>query len=277
MTQSLMLNALVVDDEPPAQRRLTDLLGARDDIKQVDVCDNGRDAINAIRSNQPDVVFLDVQMPDCTGIEVVNEVGAENMPIVIFVTAYDQHALKAFELAALDYLLKPFEDERFHEALDRAARQVEMRSADQLEHQLERLLDVARPDLTENENEYLQRIPVRTRNEVRIVTVDDIMYCAADGPYVRLHLHNEDTYLIRERMKVLEEQKPDMITLDLEMPEEWGPRFFRKISKKGYTTPVIVISGLSGRKHSIPKAEGFVAKPFDADEVLEKVRQVLRR
>lgn len=206
MTQSLTLNALVVDDEPPAQRRLTDLLDTRDDVGRVDVCDNGRDAIEAIRSERPDVVFLDVQMPDCTGIEVVNEVGIENMPIVIFVTAYDQHALKAFELAALDYLLKPFEDERFHEALDRAAQQVKMRSADQLEHQLERLLDVARPDLTESEDEYLQRIPVRTRNEVRIVTVSDIMYCAADGPYVRLHLHNEDTYLIRERMKVLEEQ-----------------------------------------------------------------------
>ena len=81
----------------------------------------------------------------------------------------------------------------------------------------------------------------------------------------------------KQAMDVFLAQKPDLITLDLEMPEEWGPRFFRKISKKGYTTPVIVISGLSGRKHSIPKAEGFFAKPFDADEVLEKVRQVLNR
>lgn len=206
MTQSLTLNVLVVDDEPPAQRRLTDLLDIRNDVAHVDVCDNGHAAIETIRSERPDVVFLDVQMPDCTGIEVVNEVGVERMPIVIFVTAYDQHALKAFELAALDYLLKPFEDERFHEALDRAASQVKMRSADQLEHQLERLLDVARPDLADTSSEYLQRIPVRTRNEVRIVAVEDITYCAADGPYVRLHLRNEDTYLIRERMKVLEDQ-----------------------------------------------------------------------
>ena len=206
MTQSLTLNVLVVDDEPPAQRRLVHLLNDRDDVTLVDVCDNGRAAVEAIRDERPDVVFLDVQMPDCTGIEVVNQVGIERMPITIFVTAYDQHALKAFELAALDYLLKPFEDERFHEALDRAADQVKMRSADQLEHQLERLLSVARPDLTDTDDEYLRRIPVRTRNEVRIVTVDDIMYCAADGPYVRLHLRNEDTYLIRERMKVLEEQ-----------------------------------------------------------------------
>ena len=206
MTQSPTLNVLVVDDEPPAQRRLTDLLDGRDDVSQVDVCDNGRDAVDTIRTTDLDVVFLDVQMPDCTGIEVVNKVGAEHMPIVIFVTAYDQHALKAFELAALDYLLKPFEDERFHEALDRAAHQVEMRSADQLEHQLERLLDVSRADASEDDSTYLKRIPVRTRNEVRIVAVDDIMYCEADGPYVRLHLHSKDTYLIRERMKVLEER-----------------------------------------------------------------------
>ena len=206
MTNSLQLDVLVVDDEPPAQRRLTDLLDARNDVGDVQVCDNGRAAIEAIRTHNPDVVFLDVQMPDCTGIEVVDAIGIDNMPVTIFVTAYDQHALKAFELAALDYLLKPFEDERFHEALDRATDQVQMRSTDQLEHQLERLLSAARPDLTSDRDAYLQRIPVRTRNEVRIVTVSNITFFAADGPYVRLHLRNGDTYLIRERMKVLEEQ-----------------------------------------------------------------------
>jgi DNA-binding response OmpR family regulator len=79
----------------------------------------------------------------------------------------------------------------------------------------------------------------------------------------------------KQAMDVFLAQKPDLITLDLEMPEEWGPRFFRKISKKGYTTPVIVISGLSGRNHSIPKAEGFFAKPFDANAVVEKVKEIL--
>ena len=206
MTNSPMLDVLVVDDEPPAQRRLTDLLDARDDANVVAVCSNGRAAIEAIRANQPDLVFLDVQMPDCTGIEVIKEIGAEHMPVVIFVTAYDQHALKAFELAALDYLLKPFEDERFHDAFDRAAEHVKMRSAGQIEHQLERLLDTVRPDLKGDANDFLRRIPVRTRNEVRIVSVEDITHFSADGPYVRLHLRNEDTYLIRERMKVLEDQ-----------------------------------------------------------------------
>ncbi len=201
-----MLDVLVVDDEPPAQRRLTDLLNDRDDANVVQVCSNGRSAIEAIRSHTPDLVFLDVQMPDCTGIEVVNEIGAEHMPVVIFVTAYDQHALKAFELAALDYLLKPFEDERFHNAFDRAAEHVKMRSAEQLEHQLERLLSTVRPDLKGDDNDFLRRIPVRTRNEVRIVSVSEVTHFSADGPYVRIHLRNEDTYLIRERMKVLEDQ-----------------------------------------------------------------------
>ncbi|MCF8091952.1 MAG: response regulator [Desulfotignum sp.] len=79
----------------------------------------------------------------------------------------------------------------------------------------------------------------------------------------------------KQAMDLFLDQKPDLITLDLEMPEEWGPRFFRKISKKGFKTPVIVISGLSGRKHSIPKAHGFFAKPFDADEVVGKVKEIL--
>ncbi len=215
----MSLRILIVDDEQPARQRLQELVAATDDVKTVGSVASGRAAVESIESNPPDVVLLDIQMPGLSGLEVVQEVGPQHMPVTIFVTAYDQHALRAFDVAAIDYLLKPFEDERFEEAMERARRQVRLKTVDQLREKLLDLLDevdatsdasaepdeAALPDRsTKEDGGYLQRIPVRKAKEVRVVPVDSIAYFNAEGPYVELHTADGSRHLIRERMKTLE-------------------------------------------------------------------------
>lgn len=188
MSDRLPVRALIVDDEPLARQRLEDLLSRQDHVEIVGRIDNGIEAVRAIRDSRPDLVFLDVQMPGMSGLEVVSKVGPENMPATIFTTAFHQHALKAFDLAALDYLVKPFDDERFEQAFRRARRMIELAKAP-----------------SQASPRYLERIAVETRGQVRVVAVEKIDYITASGPYAELHA-GERTYAIRERMQTLEEQ-----------------------------------------------------------------------
>jgi len=208
MAEPTDLRVLVVDDEPLARQRLLDLLDEEDHIEVIGTAGNGRDAVEAIRSQQPDLVFLDVQMPGLTGLDVVQEIGPEAMPVTVFVTAFDQHALQAFELAALDYLLKPFEDERFRAALARARDTVRLRQVDALQSRLRALLDpeaAESPPPPAKPTDYLERIAVEMRGQIRIVPVDRIDYIAADGSYAEVHA-GDDTFVIREQMQTLEDR-----------------------------------------------------------------------
>lgn len=200
-----LLRVLIVDDEPLARQRLLDLL-EQERAEIVGTAANGREAVEAIRTKQPELVFLDVQMPGLTGLDVVREIGPEAMPVTVFVTAFDQHALAAFEAQALDYLLKPFEDERFYGAFARAADAVRLRQVDALQDRLRALLSgtptaepVAGPPT------YLERIAVEMRGQLRVVPVERIDYVAADGPYAELHA-GSDTFVVRERMQTLEDR-----------------------------------------------------------------------
>jgi two-component system LytT family response regulator len=203
------IRVLIVDDEPLARQRLTDLLRGMP-VQVVGTADSGDAAITAIRELEPELVFLDVQMPGRTGLEVVSEIGAQRMPPTIFVTAYDQFALKAFEVAALDYLVKPFDDERFEQAFERARHLIELRDFGRLSAQLIELLRHAGPDAPRSHTEagaqpWLERIAVEMRGQVRVVPVADIDYVTASGQYAELHA-GDKTYLIRERMQTLEER-----------------------------------------------------------------------
>jgi two-component system LytT family response regulator len=203
------IRVLIVDDEPLARQRLADLLRTLP-VQIAGIADNGEAAIVAIRDLAPDLVFLDVQMPGRTGLEVVREIGPEQMPPTIFVTAYDQFALKAFEVAALDYLVKPFDDERFEQAFERARRLIELRDFGRLSAQLIELLKQAGSDATQSPpppggHGHLERIAVEMRGQVRVVPVADIDYVTASGQYAELHV-GDRTYLIRERMQTLEER-----------------------------------------------------------------------
>lgn len=195
----MKLRVLVVDDEQPARRRLTDLIARRPDLELAGACADGREAIEAILTGAPELVLLDVQMPELTGLDVVRTIGAERMPPVIFVTAHDRYALRAFELAAVDYLLKPFDDARFDQAASRAHELIRLRTTDELRTQLLHLL--AATDGAPAR--FLERLAVRERKEIRIVAVADIDYIAASGPYAEIHVAGE-ALLHRERMQSLE-------------------------------------------------------------------------
>ena len=198
------LRVLVVDDEPLARQRLLDLLAQEPGV-EAETAASGREAVARIRADAPDLLFLDVQMPGLTGLDVVREVGPEAMPVTIFVTAFDQHALAAFELAALDYLLKPFEDERFRAALARARDTVRLRQVDALQHRLLTLLHGEAAPPPPPPAAYLERIAVEMRGQIRVVPVEAVDYVTADGPYAEVHTA-ADTFVIRERMQTLEDR-----------------------------------------------------------------------
>jgi two-component system LytT family response regulator len=204
------LRVLIVDDEPLARERLVDLLQREEEVEIVATAHNGDAAIEAIRDWRPDLLFLDVQMPGKTGLDVVREIGAE-MPATIFVTAYDQYALKAFELAAVDYLVKPFDDERFEQAFRRARRMIELEEVGRLRSQLLAVLQgsgapaAAAAGGDGRRSEYLERIAVETKGQVRVVPVKQIDYIVASGPYAELYV-GDKRFIIRERMQTLEER-----------------------------------------------------------------------
>jgi two-component system LytT family response regulator len=200
------LRVVIADDEPLARQRIEDMLAHEPGIEIVATAEDGDSAIEAIQTQRPDLVFLDVQMPGKTGVEVVREIGPAEMPATIFVTAYDKHALEAFELAALDYLVKPFDDERFEQALARARRLIGLEQVNELRS---KLLAVLQTDEVEEkaprEPRYLERISVESRGKVTFVAVSDIEYITASGPYVEIHAGGK-THLIRESIQALEDK-----------------------------------------------------------------------
>jgi len=202
------LRVLIVDDELLARQRIEDLLAKEPNVVIAGTARDGNEAVELIRTLRPDLVLLDVQMPGRTGIEVVEAVGAEEMPATIFTTAYDRFALKAFEVAALDYLVKPFDDERFTQALRRARKSIELQDAGRMSEQLLTLLrnrDAGEPAAAPERPRYLERISVETRGQVRVIPVSKIEYITASGPYAELHV-GERTFAIRERMQTLADQ-----------------------------------------------------------------------
>jgi two-component system, LytTR family, response regulator len=176
-----VIRALIADDEAPARRKLRELLARESDFQVVGEAGDGVEAVEAIRAASPDVVFLDIQMPRLDGFGVIQEVGVEAMPLVVFVTAYDEHALKAFEVHALDYLLKPFAPSRFGRLLERVRRHLEPGSSGDLADRVERLLAAVRPA-----PDYLRQILVE-KDEGRqvLLTVDQIDRICAEGNYLR--------------------------------------------------------------------------------------------
>jgi two-component system, LytTR family, response regulator len=189
---------LVADDEPLARERLRMLLNSEPWLELVGECQNGIEAIDAIQSLQPDLVFLDIQMPGATGFEVIEAVGAAKMPPVVFVTAYDQYALRAFDVRALDYLLKPFDRERFQQALLRAQQQLQHAGDGDLERRLRQLVS----DLKDTPHR-VDRFVIKSGGRVYFVRADEVDWIEAAGNYVKLHVGAE-AHLVRETMTSIE-------------------------------------------------------------------------
>ena len=207
LAERRVLRVLVVDDEPLGRGRVLDLLEEQPDVEIVGTAADGAVAVDAIRTLGPDLVFLDVQMPRMNGLDVVREIGTESMPATIFVTAYDEYALQAFDAAAVDYLVKPFRDDRFEAAFRRARRRIEADSREQLHEQLMALLGGKRAaePLRASSPRYLERIAVQMKGRMRVVPVGSIDYITASGAYAELHVRSE-RFVIRESMQQLEER-----------------------------------------------------------------------
>ena len=202
-THSRKIKAIIVDDEPPARRNLRALLKGVPDIELVKECGNGRDAVREIRALEPDLVFLDVQMPELDGFAVLENLAGQPLPVIIFVTAYDQYALKAFEVSALDYLLKPFDDARFHKALAQARRQIEQQDASELGRKLLTLLGTREVKTDAPPPRYLTRLMVKTAGRVIFIRTEEIDWVEAYDNYLRLHVAGR-AHLLRQTMNDLE-------------------------------------------------------------------------
>jgi two-component system LytT family response regulator len=181
------LCVLVADDEVPARQRIIDLLRSHSQGAAIIEAPDGLTAMEIIQDQRPDLVFLDVQMPELTGLEVIAEVGAERMPLTVFVTAYDQHAIRAFEANALDYLLKPFSDERFEATMARVSIRMDERSVREFGRRILRMVSAAPGgDLP------LDRLVVKSGGSTRFVRVADIDWIEAAGVYANLHIGGKE-------------------------------------------------------------------------------------
>jgi two-component system, LytTR family, response regulator len=192
------IRTLIVDDEPLARRRVRELLTKEADVEIVGEAPDGPSAVSLVRELTPDLLFLDIQMPELDGFGVLEEIGSRSVPALVFVTAYDRFALRAFEAHALDYLLKPYDDQRFASTLQRVRDQLRHRGADELEGRVRDLLADVRGRAS-----HLERLAVQSGSRTVLLPVDEIDWLEAEGKYVRLHVR-EHAFLIRDTLTRLE-------------------------------------------------------------------------
>lgn len=192
---------LIVDDEPLARRGIRARLKPFPDFIVLDDCEDGEAGIKAIRLHQPDLVFLDVQMPGLNGFDMLKRLPKNRRPFIIFLTAYDVYALRAFEVHALDYLLKPIDSQRFAETIERARRQLKFLAADSIEARLNNLL--AEHSTQKPPSPYVQRFTLRSGSRMTFVLADEIDWIEAVGDYAALHI-GEKRPLLRETLNILE-------------------------------------------------------------------------
>jgi two-component system LytT family response regulator len=197
----MKIRVLIVDDEPIARKGIRRELELDPELEVIAECTSGREAVSLIRRRAIDLVFLDLQMPELDGFGVVEEVGVERMPTVVFVTAFDEFALKAFELHALDYILKPFNSDRFQKTLGRAKAQVSRANVKELNERLLSVIEDARR--ARKPDQYLERVVIKTGGRIFFLGVEEIDWIEAADNYVRLH-SGKESHLVQGTMSKLE-------------------------------------------------------------------------
>jgi two-component system LytT family response regulator len=200
MSEFARIRILIVDDEPLARERIRDMLKNDPEVELLDECANARDAIAAVLKHTPDLLILDVQMPGKNGFAMLEELGPERTPPVIFLTAYDQYAVRAFEVYALDYLLKPFDQERFDKAMRRAKAHIRSSESEDLSQRLLAALEQIKSRPT-----YLERLVIKNNGHLFFLKTEEVNWFEAEGNYVRLHAGKESC-LLRDTISSLETQ-----------------------------------------------------------------------
>jgi two-component system LytT family response regulator len=193
------LQILIVDDEPLARARVRSFLGDNPNVEIAGECGNGIDALEQIRSGHPDIAFIDVQMPGCNGLEVMSELPIEQRPAIVLVTAHEKFAVEAFAAHAVDYLLKPFDRKRFHQALKRAIDHIRARRAEDLGSRIEGLL-------ASSTSRRAERLIVKADGRIMFLKPDDILWIEAANNYCNLHLAGDKRLLLRETLSSIEKR-----------------------------------------------------------------------
>lgn len=222
------IRTLVVDDEPLARARIVRLLQPIDYITIIGECKNGREAMRYMADYQPDLVFLDIQMPDLTGFDVLARQELHPLPFIIFVTAYNQYALKAFDVHAVDYLLKPYDDDRFLRALEHARQQISLKQDALLHQKMVKLLE----SHDHGQSEELQQLEVKEKGRTILVRVLDIRYMEAEGNYLRVYA-SDKTYLVRYTLQSIEEQLDSGLFLRIHRSLLVNTNFIREVKYDG--------------------------------------------
>lgn len=198
----MKIRTVIVEDEPLARERLRALLGKDPEINIVAECGDGRSAVVAINEHQPDLVFLDIQLPERNGFDVIADLGASKLPAIVFVTAYDRFAVKAFEVHAIDYLLKPFDAERFSQALKHAKSQIGKPDSPGKGEAIRELVGDVRPDRSGT-----KRISIKTSGKLVLIRTDEIDFVEAADNYVKVHVGG-DVHVVRDTLGAFESRLP---------------------------------------------------------------------
>lgn len=250
-----MVRTLIIDDEALARRRIRHLLEQRMDIQILGECKNGAEAIAAIGSERPDLIFLDIQMKDMTGFEVLEHIDPELFPLVIFVTAYDQYAIKAFDIFAFDYLLKPFKEERFALSVDKAVASLQKRSvsefahSDQIKSLLTYLSDQGAPGSTSPA--FSNTIPIKGSGKISFVEIQDIVHIEASGYYIEIHTADKK-YLLRESLANMSERLDDQYFLRIHRSTIVNLQYLEEIKNNGTSEVEVVLK--TGRQFRVSKS-----------------------
>jgi len=247
----MSLKTLIADDEVLARRRLRQLLAAEEDIDIVEECRNGREVVDALRVKTVDLVFLDIQMPGNTGFDVIETVGPLHMPLTVFVTAHNVYAVQAFDVHALDYLIKPIDPERLQTALSRVRQRLAADSALSMRAQLSSFLDQVHSSNRKDQRSYPQRLLIPGGAEDAFVSVDDIEWIEAADDYANIHVGTK-SYLLRETIKQLAlSLDPDRF-VRIHRSAIVNIRFISKILREGRTDGWLVLT--NGQRLRMSKA-----------------------
>lgn len=221
------IRTLVIDDEPLARRRIVKLLEQYSDIELLGECKNGREAMRSIQHYHPDLIFLDIQMPDFNGFDVLKKLGKEKIPFIIFVTAFDQYALKAFDVHAVDYLLKPYDNDRFSQALEHAKEQINLKQKAFLHQKVMHLIDSYR-----HPSEHRVSLEIKDKGITQHISIYDVHYMEAHGNYIKVHTAGR-LYLLRQTLQTLETELDSSLFLRIHRSFLINTNFIAKVSYQG--------------------------------------------